>query len=110
MKNFLLAILIATLVVYGLGGALQDWFGMHLMMGDDMLSPLENLAVFSAVSIVFVLIGFVVALSVFGTIAIAVLASVAALVVVGLSALWPVVLVVLAMWIYRQGQRAAHTS
>lgn len=110
MKQFLLAILIAALVVYGLNSLMEEGLGVHLMMGDDMLSPLENLVAFSVISLVFLIIGFVVALSVFGTIFLAILASVAALVIVGLSAVWPVVLVLLAMWIYRRGQRTAHTS
>lgn len=110
MKQFLLAILIAALVVYGLSCGMEEGLGVHLMMGDDMMSPLENLVAFSVISLVFLIIGFVVALSVFGTIILALLASVAALVIVGLSAVWPVILVLLAMWIYRRGQHTAHTS
>ena len=72
-----------------------------------MLSPLENLFAFSIVGIVFVAIGLVIALSVFGTIALAVLISIAALVVVGLSALWPVALIAAVIWLFRRGQSPA---
>ncbi|MDO6476998.1 hypothetical protein Q4520_16355 [Alteromonas sp. 1_MG-2023] len=106
MKNAFLAVIIALILVYAFGNLFNDWWGIHLMMGDDMLSPLENFAAASAVGLVFVAIGFIVALSVFGTLALAVFACVAALLVMGLSALWPVLLVAAVIWLFRRPRQS----
>ena len=110
MKNALIAIFIGVLLAYSFGNLFSEWWGIHLMMGDNMLSPLENLFAFSIVGVVFVLVGVIVALSVFGTIALAIFACVAALIFAGISAIWPVALVCAGFWIYRKGQHSRITS
>ena len=105
MKNAFLAIIIAILLTYAFGSLFSDWWGIHLMMGDEMLSPFENFAAASAVGVVFVIIGVIVAFSLFGALAIAAVAGVAALLVAGVATFWPFLLVALAVWLVLRTKR-----
>jgi len=51
MKNFLIAIVLAVILVNCLGGVIDDWFGMHIVMSDELLSPWENLAALSVIGV-----------------------------------------------------------
>ncbi len=109
MKNAALAIVIAVLLTYAFGNLFSDWWGIHLMMGDEMLTPFENFAAASAVGIVFVIIGIIVAFSLFGALALAAIAGIAALLVAGVAAFWPIILVALAVWLIARSKRP-HTA
>lgn len=109
MKNAALAIIIAVLLTYAFGNLFSDWWGIHLMMGDEMLTPFENFAAASAVGIVFVIIGIIVAFSLFGALALAAVAGIAALLVAGVAAFWPIILVAMAVWLIARSKRP-HTA
>lgn len=98
MKNFLIAMVLAIILVNCLGSVVNDWFGMHIMISDELLSPWENLAALSVIGVLLAVVGFVVAVSVLGTILLAVGAVFLALLVAGIGAFWPIV--VLAILIY----------
>ena len=93
MKNFLLAVLIAVVLINCFGIAINDWWGVNIVMHDDLLSPLEGFAVLSALAAVAVLVGFIVAIWLFGLFFLAVGAAVVALIVAGVSIFWPVLLI-----------------
>ena len=92
MKNFLIALVIAIILVNCLGSLVDSWLGMHIIMSDQLLSPWENIAVLSLIGVVLAIVGFVVAVSVMGTILLALGAGFLALLVVGVSAFWPIIL------------------
>ncbi|GEA08028.1 hypothetical protein KUL42_27890 [Alteromonas sp. KUL42] len=98
MKNFLLAVVIAIIVVNCMGTLVDDWLGMHLVMSDELLSPWENVAVLTLIGVVLAIVGFVVAVSVLGTILLALGAGFLALLAVGVSAFWPIILIVIALY------------
>ncbi|MDO6568189.1 hypothetical protein Q4561_14040 [Alteromonas sp. 1_MG-2023] len=98
MKNFLIAIVLAVILVNCLGSVFNDWFDMHITMSDQLLSPLENIAALSVIGVLLAVVGFVVAVSVLGTILLAVGAVFLALLAAGIGAFWPIV--VLAILIY----------
>lgn len=93
MKNLLLAILIGVLMIGCFSHIAHDWFGIHLVMGDDVMEPLIALSVVGLVATVLVVVGFFVALSVFGAIALGVVAAIFGLLVAGVTAFWPFILV-----------------
>ncbi len=109
MKNAALAVVIAVLLTYAFGNLFSNWWGIHLMMGDEMLTPFENFAAASAVGIVFVIIGIIVAFSLFGALALAAVAGIAALLVAGVAAFWPIILVAMAVWLIARSKRP-HTA
>ena len=98
MKNFLLALFIAIVLMNCLGSVVEDLLGMHLVMSDELLSPWQNIAVFSIVGVVLAIVGFVVALSVMGTVILAICAVLFALLLAGVSAFWPVIVIAIAIF------------
>lgn len=105
MKQLLVAIAITGLLVYGVGSAINDWFGFTIHFSDQLLSPVENILVFLAVGVVFVTIGFIVAISMAGAVAIGLVALFVTLLMFGLSVFWPVVLFVLVIGLLARGRR-----
>lgn len=108
MKNFLIALVIVIILVNCLGSLVDSWLGMHLVMSDELLSPWENVAVLSLVGVVLAIVGFVVAVSVVGTILLALGAGFLALLVVGVSAFWPIILIAIALYALKNRNSAAY--
>ena len=108
MKNFLIALIIAIILVNCLGSLVDSYLGMHLIMSDELLSPWENVAVLSLIGVVLVIVGFVVAVSVLGTILLALGAGFLALLVMGVSAFWPVTLIGIALYALKNRNSAAY--
>ncbi|WP_414828509.1 hypothetical protein [Alteromonas sp. H39] len=105
MKQFLIALVIGLVLVNCFGSLVGDWFGFHIMMADEYLSPWENILALSIIAVVFVVVGFIVAVSVVGTLVMGALAAIAALFVVGVSALWPVLLIIGIVYALRRSNR-----
>ncbi|WP_018983714.1 hypothetical protein [Salinimonas chungwhensis] len=93
MRQLLLAILIALVLVSGLGSALWEWLDISVYFSESLLSPLENLLLFLVLAVVFVVVGFIVAVSVVGAVVISLMAGAAGLLVFGISMFWPVLVV-----------------
>ena len=111
MKNFLVAVVLAIVLINCFGSVMTDWFGVHLMMSDELLGPWETLATLSVVGVVLVAVGFIVAISVLGTLLLIVGAACLALFVVGVGALWPIIVVGILLYIFkdrRERQRKVH--
>ncbi|GFD87508.1 hypothetical protein KUL150_35670 [Alteromonas sp. KUL150] len=108
MKNFLIALVIAIVLMNCLGSLVDSWLGMHLIMSDELLSPWENVAVLSLIGVALAIVGFVVAVSVIGTILLALGAGFLALLVMGVSAFWPIILIVIALYALKNRNSAAY--
>jgi len=108
MKNFLIALVIAIVLINCLGSLVDSWLGMHLIMSDELLSPWENVAVLSLIGVALAIVGFVVAVSVIGTILLALGAGFLALLVMGVSAFWPIILIVVALYALKNRNSAAY--
>ncbi|CAA0280704.1 conserved membrane hypothetical protein [Alteromonas alvinellae] len=108
MKNFLIALVIAIILVNCLGSLVDSWLGMHLVMSDELLSPWENVAVLSLIGVALAIVGFVVAISVMGTILLALGAGFLALLVLGVSAFWPIILIGIALYALKNRKSAAY--
>ncbi|MFQ3218984.1 MAG: hypothetical protein ACJAUL_000078 [Paraglaciecola sp.] len=109
LKNLALAVIIAILLTYSLGYVATDWFGVNVQMNSESIAPLTSLLVFIVLGIMLVLVGFVVALSVFGALAFVALAIAGALLFAGLSAFWPAILVVLlVIWLLKDKRPSSY--
>ncbi len=93
MKNFLIAVIIAITLAYCLGDVANDWWGINIVFADELLSPFESALAVAAIGVVFVVIGFIIAVSVIGAIVIGLGAAAIALVAMGVGAFWPVLLI-----------------
>lgn len=93
MKNLFIAILIGIILLNGLGALADNLFDLHIVMADELLGPLESMLVVSLIAAVLVVVGFVVAVSVFGALAIAATAGIIGIVAAGVGLFWPVLLI-----------------
>jgi len=91
-----------------LGRLVDSWFGMHIVMSDELLAPWENVAVLSLVGVVLVVVGFVVAVSVVGTILLALGAGFLALLAIGVGAFWPIILIAIALYVLKNRNSVAY--
>lgn len=110
MKNLFLAILLAIALMWGA----TEFFGhvgnMHIVHDGIMLSPLENFLSLSFVGVFFTLLGFAVAVSVFGLMAFVFITVFVALVLAGISAFWPVLLAIaVIIWLCRDKSKVSES-
>lgn len=108
MKNFLIAVVIAIIIVNCIGSALSGLLDVHLYQSGDSLAGWQSMALLSVIGVVMVVVGFVVALSVVGTILLAVGAGFLALLAVGIGAFWPIIVV--ALLIYAVGRKRQNAN
>ena len=108
MKNFLIAVVIAIVLMNCLGNLVDSWLGMHIVMSDELLGPWQNIAVLSLIGVALVIVGFVVAVSVIGTIILGLGAGLLALFVVGVSAFWPFIIIGLALYALKKRNSARY--
>lgn len=92
IKNIILAILIAVVLTYSLGHVAIDWFDMHLSLASHELESVTAVLSITALVAVLVVIGFVIAFSLFAAIALAIFAVAIGIFFAGLSVFWPVIL------------------
>jgi hypothetical protein len=109
MKNFLIAVVIAVIIVNCIGSALSGLLDVHLYQAGAHLASWESMALLSVIGVVMVVVGFIVALSVVGTILLAVGAAFFALLAVGVGAFWPIIVVALLIYALRHKSQRTTT-
>lgn len=105
MKNFLIAVILGIVLVSCFGSIIDDFWGLNIVFADDFLTPSESLIALAGVAVLFVIVGFVVAISVIGTLVIGAGAAILAVLAVGISALWPLLVVIAIVYFVRRGGR-----
>lgn len=107
MKNFILAVLIAIVLTKVIGGVASDWFDMHLVMGDELVSGTLEWLIMAGVAVFLVIIGFVVAMSIAAALGIAAVTVLGALIFAGIGVFWPVLLIIAIVMLVSKSNRAA---
>lgn len=108
MKNFVIAILLAVLITYSFGHVAAEWFDISIVIDEEVMTPIAAMTGLTIVGIIMVIVGVVVALSVFGIIFFTVLAVFAGLLFAGLSVFWPMLLIVaVVLWLIKD-KRQSH--
>ncbi|GAB3037357.1 hypothetical protein [Bowmanella dokdonensis] len=106
-KNLLLIILIAILLVYSLGSIAESWLDLQFVIDDDRLDSAQTLVAAVAVGAGLVLLGVLLAASLFGVLVLAGGCVVIALLVAGLSVVWPaLLLMILVIWLFKDDKDA----
>jgi hypothetical protein len=98
-KNIILAVLIAIVLTYSLGHLATQWLDLHLSFADHDFEPISSILVLTGIVAILVVVGFVIACSIFAAIALALIAAGIGLFVAGLSVFWPVILFTLVIFI-----------
>lgn len=108
MKNFVIAVLIAILITYTCGHIFDEWFDISIRMDDELLSPFAAMAGMTLAGVILVVVGFVIAFSVFGVLLFVAMAVFVGLLIAGLSVFWPmIVLLLLVAWLVKD-KKPAH--
>lgn len=102
IKNLVLAILIAFLLTYSMGHMASEWFDIRIHLDNELIEPITTMAAITVIGMLLVVIGFILAVSVFGVLVFAFIAVFAGLIIAGLSAFWPTLLIVAALiWLVK---------
>ena len=102
MKNLILAILIAVLITYSCGIIVSEWFDFSIHLDQQILGPMESIVGVTAIGAVMAVVGVIVAISVFGAIALGLFIALIAMLFAGLTVFWPMLLVIaFIVWLVR---------
>jgi len=92
-KNLAIAALLAIILTYSMGNIAHEWFDLHLVIDDHMLNPFGSFVVATLVCIVLTVVGFCLALSVFGVLVFVAAVVFVGILVAGIGAFWPILLI-----------------
>jgi hypothetical protein len=92
LRNIILALLIAIVLTYSLGHLATQYLDLHLSFAEHTLEPITSILVLTGIVAMLVLVGFIIAFSIFAAMAFALIAVGIGLFVAGFSIFWPVIL------------------
>ena len=98
-KNIILAVLIAIVLTYSLGHIATQWLDLHLSFADHDFEPIASIIALTGIVAILVVVGFIIAFSLFAAIAFVLVALGIGLFVAGLSVFWPVILFTLVIFL-----------
>ena len=98
-KNIMLAVLIAMVLTYSLGHLVTQWLDLHISLAQHNIEPITSIVALTGVVAILVVVGFIIAFSLFAAIAFAIIAAGMGLFVAGLSVFWPVILFTLVIFL-----------
>ena len=91
-RNIILAVLIAIVLTYSLGHLASQWLDLHLSFSEYNFEPVTSILAVTGIVAILVVVGFIIAFSIFAAIAFAIIAAGFGLFVVGIGVFWPVIL------------------
>lgn len=98
-RNIILAVLIAVVLTYSFGHVATHWLDLHLTFDEYNFEPFTSILVLTGIVAVLVVVGFIIAFSIFAAIAFVLVATCIGLFVAGLSVFWPVILFTLVIFL-----------
>jgi hypothetical protein len=108
-RNIVLAVLIAIVLTYSIGHLASQWLDLNLSFAEYDFEPVTSILAVTGIVAILVVVGFIIAFSIFAAIAFAIIAAGIGLFVVGLSVFWPVILFTLVIFlIVRDKQTPAY--
>ncbi|KXI29532.1 hypothetical protein [Paraglaciecola hydrolytica] len=93
IKNLILAILIAIVLTVCVGSIATQWLDLRVQIDQQWVEPFMTILLITVVVAILVIVGFAVAVSVFGALLFALCAGLVGLFIAGLSVFWPVLLI-----------------
>lgn len=102
LKNLVIAILVAILLTYSMGYIATELFDIRVQLDDHFMTPFSSMAVAAGVAILLVVVGFVIAVSVFSVLFFVFAAIISGVILVGISAFWPMlILLAVVLWLVK---------
>jgi len=91
-KNLILAMLIAIVLSFCILTVATQWFDLRVQIDHQWIEPFMTILLITLVVAILVIVGFAVAISVFGALLFALCAGAIGLFIAGVSVFWPVLL------------------
>jgi hypothetical protein len=111
MKNLLIAIVIGILLINGFMHLAQEFWHLGFVLAEYNVDMLSAMIIASAIGIVLIVAGFVVAISLIGTMMFAGVAVLSALIIAGVTSFWPVLAVIaLVVWLLKNKTDPKHNT
>lgn len=108
-RNIILAVLIAIVLTYSLGHLATQWLDLHLSIAEYDFEPITSILALTGIVAILVVVGFIIAFSLFAAIAFALIAAGIGMFITGLSVFWPVILFTLVIFLLvRDKQTSAY--
>jgi hypothetical protein len=98
-KNMILAVLITIVLTYSLGHLATQWLDLHISFVKDDFEPIASTLVLTGIVAIMVVMGCIVAFSIFAAIAFVLVTLCIGLFVTGISVFWPIILVTLVVFL-----------
>jgi hypothetical protein len=98
LKNLILAILIATVLTVCVGSVAAQWLDLRIQIDQHWMEPFMTILLITVVVTILVVVGFAVALSVFGALLFGLCAGLIGLFIAGVSVFWPIILLVIVIY------------
>jgi hypothetical protein len=113
-KSLLLAIITTVLLTYFLGASFLEFFGIDGVtdanIKDGVLAPIQAISVSALISVLLIIAGLAVVLSVFGSIFLVMMLVFGVVVMAMIGAFWPILLVGFVIWLMvRDTSKAAYS-
>jgi hypothetical protein len=107
-KNLILAILIAIVLTMCVGSIATQWLDLRIQIDQHWMEPFMTILFITVVVAILVVVGFAVALSVFGALLFAVCAGLIGLFVAGIGVFWPIILLVIVIYYLVKDKSVKH--
>jgi hypothetical protein len=108
-KNIILAVLIAIVMTYSLSYLASQCLDLHLRFAEHDFEPITSIFALTGIVAILVVVGFIIAFSIFAAIAFVLIVAGIGLFVAGLSIFWPVILFTLVIFfLVRDKQTTAY--
>ena len=91
-KSIILVVLIIIVIAYGKGNIVTQWLDLLVSFAAYDVERISTIVVLTGIVAIMVVVGFIVAFSIFAGIAFAFIATCIGLFIAGLSTFWPVIL------------------
>jgi hypothetical protein len=98
-KNIILAVLIAIVMTYSLSYLATQWLDLHLSLAEHNFEPITSILALTGIVAILVVVGFIIAFSIFAAIAFVLIAAGIGLFFAGLSVFWPVIFFTLVIFL-----------
>lgn len=109
-KNLAIAVLLAIILTYSMGNIANEWFDIHLVIDDHLFNPIDSLILATLVCIILTVVGFCLALGVFGVILFVVAMVFAGVLIAGIGVFWPVILLGAVVYLLLRSNGSANYS
>ena len=108
-RNIILALLIAIVLTYSLGYLATQCLDLQLFFTEYDLEPITSILVLTGIVAILVVVGFIIAFSIFAAVVFALITAAIGLFVAGLSIFWPIILFTVVIFLLvRDKQKPAY--